>query len=357
MKRHNSVTDATGLNITAARLSRSCAAKALSVLFVLILPHRLQAEDYTYTTNGGMITITKYIGSGGAVTIPDTISGLPVTTLGFRSFMGCTSVTSVTIRDSVTNIQNAAFQSCADLTTVSIGNAVTTIGDDAFSGCGALNSVAIPDSVTSLGAWVFYYCSDLTNATLGGSISAIGDRTFTGCHSLTGIAIPSSVTRIGEYAFAECWSLGTLTIGTNVTSIGDYAFYRCHSLPSVSIPASVTNIGDFAFSRCLILDTMSVDSLNSFYGSLDGVLFNKSKTLLIQCPPNKSGSYAVPDGVTTIGDDGFAWGNVTSVAMPTSVTHIGASAFNECWYLSSAPIPPGVTNMLIRRGQRTPTPG
>jgi PKD repeat protein len=111
--------------------------------------------QFTYTVNNGTITITGHTGSGGALTIPSTINGLPVTSIGDLAFYNNTSLTSVTIGNNVTNIATGAFELCSGLTSVTIPNSVTSIGEYAFYGCNRLTSVTIPSSVTSIGGYAF----------------------------------------------------------------------------------------------------------------------------------------------------------------------------------------------------------
>jgi hypothetical protein len=102
------------------------------MLLALLMASEVQAQDFSYTNTNGTITITGYTGSGGAVTIPSTIAGLPVTSLGDSVFAGSSTLTRVLIPDSVTNIGQSTFGSCAVLTNVSIGNGVRSIGYAAF---------------------------------------------------------------------------------------------------------------------------------------------------------------------------------------------------------------------------------
>ncbi len=139
MRTHNSFAITNRLNTVAARLRTVCNARLLSLLMLLTLPAVVQAQ-FTYTTNSGTIAITQYTGSGGAVTIPDTINGLPVTSIG-SAFINCTNLTSVTIPNSVTNIGDYAFAWCISLNNVTIGNSVTSIGYNAFGGCTSLTSL------------------------------------------------------------------------------------------------------------------------------------------------------------------------------------------------------------------------
>ena len=176
--------------------------------------------------------------------------GNSVTSIGYRAFSGCTSLTSVTIPNSVTSIGSCAFLDCKGLTSVTIPNSVTSIGGGAFSYCTSLTSMTIPNSVTSIGGEAFRGCTSLTSVTIPNSVTSIGSCAFQGCSSLTSITIPNSVTSIRDFAFSYCSSLTSITIPNSVTSIGSCAFYDCSGLTSVTIPNSVTSIGNYAFDGC-----------------------------------------------------------------------------------------------------------
>ena len=215
----------------------------------------------------------------------EVIIGDNVTTIGYRAFYDCGSLTSVTIGDSVTTIGDYAFAECHSLTSVTIPDSVTTIGRDAFRYCSSLTSVTIPDSVTTIGYGAFMGCGNLaefkgkfaadggrclvkdntliayanasgTAYTIPDSVTTIGEDAFSDCESLTSVTIPDSVTTIGDNAFRNCDSLTSVTIPDSVTTIGNYAFYRCSSLTSVTIPDSVTTIGEDAFSWCSSLTSV-----------------------------------------------------------------------------------------------------
>ena len=279
--------------------------------------------DFKYKiTEDACIYITGYTGTDTDVVIPSMI-GYKVTAIGDNAFAFNKNIEAVTIPEGVTSIGYEAFY-CSSLTSIIIPDSVTNIGDSAFEYCESLTSITIPDSVTSIGSGAFSFCT-----------------------SLVSIAIPDSVTSIGGFAFYWCPSLTSITIPDSVASIGGFAFYGCTSLTSIIIPDSVTSIGNSVFYGCTSLISISVDTGNAYYASLDGVLFNKGKTRLIQYPAGKKATaYTIPDGVTTISGDAFTHCSLlTSVTIPESVTSIGEAAFLGCSSLETLVIPEGVTSI------------
>ncbi len=134
----------------------------LSALLLLVAS-AAQAQ-YTYGTNadGASIAIVGYDGTNGAVNIPAKINNLPVTSIEKEAFAYCSSLTNVTIPNSVTYLGGQAFQYCSNLSSVTIGNNVTIIGGYAFDNCTSLGSVTIPNSVIYIGIAAFEHCSSLT---------------------------------------------------------------------------------------------------------------------------------------------------------------------------------------------------
>ena len=177
-----------------------------------------------------------------SVTIPDS-----VTEIGKGAFYDCTLLTSVDYQGILSSWTKICFSTCTanpcnngaklylngiELTDIIIPSDVTEI-KNLFSGCTSLTSVTIPDSVTSIGIYAFSNCTSLTSVTIPDSVTSIGSYAFFNCSSLTSVTIPDSVTSIGRDAFGHCTSLTSVTIGDGVTSIGDAAFYKSTSLSEV----------------------------------------------------------------------------------------------------------------------------
>ncbi len=263
----------------------------------------------------------------------------PISKIGSEAFDNCTSLTSVTIPDSVTSIGNYPFGGCsslkafygkfasadnrclivdgilnsfapAGLTKYTIPNSVTSIGHQAFSNCTSLISVSIPDNITNIGNNAFA-ASGIKELILPRRLTSVSSEMCYNCRSLTSITIPNSVTSIGKYAFGRCTSLTSVTIPDSVTSIGESAFWNCTSLTRITIPDSVTSIGKDTFSGCTSLTSVTI-----------------------------------PDSVTSIGSSAF-YGcySLTSVTIPNSVTSIGSTAFSGCTSLASVTIPNSVTSI------------
>ena len=196
---------------------------------------------------------------------------------------------------------------------------VTMIGERALSNADFI-TVKIPDTVTTIGVFA-----------------------FGGCISLTKVEIPDSVTTIEGGAFRYCYSLDGIELPDGLTTIEYNAFDNCTSLSKIEIPDSVTHIGDGAFSVCTSLASITVSKNNPNYASIEGVLFNKDVSLLIQYPCGSTvAKYAIPNGVATIRANSFGSSTyLEEVVIPDSVKEIGLNstgglaAFSDCAALTT----------------------
>lgn len=222
--------------------------------------------EYSVSEETNEVTITKYIGSGGAVEIPEKIDGKTVTAIGKFAFSYCTSIKSVTIPEGVTSIELDAFGNCTSLESVTILDGVTSIGGAAFYNCTSLESVTIPDSVTAIGAEAFYNCTNLKNVTIPEGVTDIGSFAFYKCKNLKSVIIPKGVTSISMNAFDSCTSLESIMFEeiSQLTEIGGEAFDDCTSLERVIIPNGVIKILDSAFADCTSLESVEVPSSVSY---------------------------------------------------------------------------------------------
>ena len=297
------------------------------------------------------VTITKYTGTESTVILPSTINSWPVTKIGEAAFQDNTTITSVTIPDSVTEIGANAFAGCTKLTSVNYigdwskltiqsgnpavedaakdaaneqlfdfaftpdntavivtnykykgtaadvtipsrykGKPVTMIDHAAFHNS-AVTSVTIPDSVTSIHDSAFAYCSSLTNISIPNSVTAIGSFAFEGCTKLESITLPSSLLTISEFLFYDCSQLTTIHIPDSVLSIQDYAFGNCIRLETIRIPVSVTSIGNLAFARCPNSMTVTYSGSKKQWNKING----KDELLNIPLVCNKLEATFNPD--------------------------------------------------------------
>ena len=242
-------------------------------------------SNYDYNNSAPWAKCSAYIK---CVVIKPGVRGI-----GDYAFHDCSSLTSVTIPNSVTIIGSSAFYGCSSLTSVTIPNSVTSIEICTFSSCTSLTHVTIPNSVTSIGVLAFEYCKSLTSVTIPNSVTSIGVLAFKGCTSLKSVTIPNSVTSIEYYAFEDCSSLTRVTIPNSVTSIGSWAFSGCSALTSVTIPNSVTGIGGGAFENCTSLTSVKLPSALQW---IDPETFSNCTALT---------SVTIPKSVTGIGEKAF----------------------------------------------------
>jgi hypothetical protein len=131
-----------------------------------------------------------------------------------------------------------------------------------------------------------------------------------------------------------------------VTTIAHGAFFSRTNVFTLAIPETVTDIAEIVFSGCIALTAFTVVPENPAFSSLEGVLFNKTQTVILKCPQLKAGSYTIPNTVDTIAPYAFAeCAGLTSVTLPDTISTLGRDSFYWCTSLAAISIPPRVSNI------------
>ncbi len=329
-----------------------------------------------------------------------------VTSIGGYAFLSYALLNSINIPSSVVAIGKYAFSNCLKLYKIDVNtnnayyssengvlfnksktrliqypnavvqdyvipSSVDTIDALSFSNC-LLTSVVIPKNVTSIvmsdyaeESTPFYQCPNLTKIEVDPTnifyssedgVLFNKDKTrllqFPAGKSSNNYLIPSSVINLGSNCFSYSRKLISLIIPNSVINIEEDAFFYCDALASIIIPKSVAYIGSACFGYCNNLINIEVDDSNIYYASDNGVLLNRNRTKLIQCPPGKTGEYIVPSTVDSIGSLAFYSGRLSSLVIPGSVSYIDANALiNGCSVLGTITvkrnIPPVVSSDIF----------
>lgn len=306
----------------------------------------------------------------GALTIPASIDGHPVTAIGSGAFSGRSDLTSVTIPSGVTVIGDYAFEGCDGLKNIVVPQSVTICGDYALAYCSNLNDAVMPTAfepnqsiifnsspvdaydrvqyrnvdVAIVDGRAWTYTVDGGGAIVGGGVYGLAIPYAT---AVGGIAIPATlggypVTAIGMDAFSSCDGLTDVAMPDGVTAIDSGAFDSCIGLATVTISSTVSDIHPYAFDGCGGLTAFSVADGNAAYSSRNGLLLSKDGKTLVK---GVKGDVTIPDGVETIGDSAFYGSGLTSVAIPIGVTTIDEYAFGDCDFLVGVAIPSSVTTI------------
>lgn len=314
------------------------------------------SRDFTFDATTG--TIKKYNGNDTVVVIPPTISSWPVTKIGEAAFQDNTTITSVTIPDSVTEIGANAFAGCTNLTSVTYGGDWSKLtiqsGNPAVEDAvnaqlfdfefipnntavivkkynGTAADVTIPSHykgkpVTMIDHAAFHD-SAVTSVTIPDSVTSIPDDAFAFCSQLTNISIPNSVTFIGFSAFNSCTSLKSITLPSSLSTIQSSAFYNCGNLETIRIPVSVTFIGNYAFAGCPSSMTVTYPGSKTQWdaitkGSNNDVLENNLICAVLEATFTADGTTLAPAQTIDRG------GKFTEPAKPPKENHTFAGWYN-----------------------------
>ena len=355
--------------------------------------------------------------------LPEVVIPETVTNIGEGAFSDCENVEKVVWSDKLTEIPKYTFKNCVSLKDINFGN-VQSIGTSAFDTCTSLTSVNIPDSVTNIGDHAgcefpdsitlpvsikvarglngckklilkegvtkldsqIKYCSEVEEVILPETLTEIGNRVFEGCDSLKSITIPKSLElcpgalsvwgpafegssietvtfeegteKIHNALFANCGSLKTVNIPDTVKTIGQYAFIYCENLESVNIPEGVTTLETSCFAYCGNLKSITIPStIDDVGGAIKGspfeycgietVEFTGNRTTIPQSifyESNNLKHVIFPENLKEIGNTAFyGCDSLETVTFPEGLERIGDGAFAYCPNLTEVTIPNSVT--------------
>jgi hypothetical protein len=279
-----------------------------------------------------------------------------LTSIGEYAFQECTNLIEIEIKAAVTSIGSYAFYDCENLLRATFLNSITALPSYIFRGCDNLVEVIFPSGLTSIGSYAFYECSSLTLNALPENLVSIGVDAFNGCHALLLTELPDSITTIGENAFADCVNIEIDKFPASLTSIGGYAFVRCSkvtihemnndnwtTLPNYifyyatgithfKLPSALTVIPQYCFSYCTSLVNVEIGDAVRTIGSY---AFDHCSVL----------ANIDFNGVTTINSNAFQYSGLKKLAIPSTITSIGAHAFACCASLEEVILEPTMTSM------------
>ena len=359
--------------------------------------------DTKYEVEGGYIyfdeatgTITGCDSKVTKAVIPESINGVPVTSIGYVAFGSRRNLTEVVIPQTVTTIGEAAFFFC-NISEITVPDSVTTIKDHAFASCYELKKIDIPASVTDIGTGVFASCTklksinineanpnytsvdgalytkdmssligypigntDVPEFTVPDGVKDIGDNVFE-LSSLTKVNLPEGLESIGEYAFENA-KITEIKLPESLKYIKNSAFHSCDELTEITIPKNVTYIGERAFcfsdnltSAVILGNVTSIeDGTFDFCEKLTSVTLPDSITSIKYCAffdCNELKTINMPANLTSIGDNAFAKCNYfESFEIPKTVTEIEGNPFNACQNLKNLSVETGNTAFIAEEG-------
>lgn len=274
---------------------------------------------------------------------PRTKSGLfqllpSVERIASSAFYGCTKIDSLTIPKSLKYIERYAFYGCIGLKRIEFPEGLDSIQNNAFASCTGLTNVQLPAGIRYMDANAFYFCTALTSVTTPYAY-VNGTNLFQSSSLLTNVRLPEGQTSIRNQAFFGMSKLTSLVLPASVQSIGNSAFTNCSAVTAFNLSAKVNYIGDNAFQNCTSA-TINIDSTNPWFSMENGVLYNSDKTLLINYPASRVGSFEIPSTVRALGAASFSkCTGLSAVTLPSTLKSIRANTFAGCTALLAIQFP------------------
>lgn len=258
-----------------------------------------------------------------------------ITDIGAHSFSWCPYLCVINLPATLVSIGESAFEYSMTYErlgtpqTLYIPDSVTDIGKRAFARCYKLDSIVLSAGLKGVPDEAFDMCGKLMSVSIR-SASFIGNEAFSGCINLRSVALPDGVEKIGSGAFRGCERLREITFPDSLAEVGKEAFYSCPCISRMSFGSGLSSLSPYAFIHDNALQIISVSEENPNYSSADGVLMSKDGTIIYSMPPAITGSYTIPDGVTSVAAGAFCCSALSTVVIPQGVTAISDDAFHGC---------------------------
>lgn len=327
-------------------------------------------EDTSFSVHATVKTIDAYAFQYSglkAVTLPDGLEKI-----GYGAFIS-SSIESIKIPASVTNLGTLVFSKCKSLTSVVFEDSITIkeIPDSAFSSASSLTSIEIPESVETIGSAAFSYCTSLKNVSISDKITRVGNDAFNNTAILKSMLYSNGVKYLDGWAVDLKYSVENIVIKEGTKGLEDGFFNFDSVIKTISLPASLQYVGEQSFLSSENIVSVTVADNNNYYSSLDGILYNKEKTELIYYPKGKTDesftapktvkviydcafyqssvkNVVLPEGLEKIGNSAF-WSNkaLESINFPSTLLDVGDNAFEYCSVLDGIALPDGITHIGV----------
>ena len=327
-------------------------------------------EDTSFSVHATVKTIDAYAFQYSglkAVTLPDGLEKI-----GYGAFIS-SSIESIKIPASVTNLGTLVFSKCKSLTSVVFEDSITIkeIPGSAFSSASSLTSIEIPESVETIGSAAFSYCTSLKNVSISDKITRVGNDAFNNTAILKSMLYSNGVKYLDGWAVDLKYGVENIVIKEGTKGLEDGFFNFDSVIKTISLPASLQYVGEQSFLSSENIVSVTVADNNNYYSSLDGILYNKEKTELIYYPKGKTDesftapktvkviydcafyqssvkNVVLPEGLEKIGNSAF-WSNkaLESINFPSTLLDVGDNAFEYCSVLDGIALPDGITHIGV----------
>ena len=270
-------------------------------------------------------------------------------------------IQTITLNNGITYISKTILEDHRALTTINLPNTLITYANGAFDGNPNLKKFTVKSgsayfSADSAGLLYdanktkLYICPPAKSGSISlpTSVTEIFDNAFADCSAITSVSLPSSLQTIGDNAFSNCSGITSFSLPASLQTIGNSAFAGCTAITTLHFGASLKSIGNDVFPDSANFKSITVNSNNTYFSAQDGILYNKAKSWIIRCPGGYSGSYTMPDTVTTMRDRAFFnCDGLTSVSLSNNLEIVPESAFSDCDALTAVTFGEKITKIAV----------